>query len=95
MILARDLIDMIRDFPDDSNTLEYINSFAFSLARIFGTDSLINWDEIASICDQRYYSLKQGHPIPLDNTTLDALYEKTLGYIANHQPTLPTRPSVD
>lgn len=84
-ILARDMIDMIREYPDDADALEYINSFSFSLARIFEGDSLISWDEIASVCDQRYYSLRQDDPVPLDINALNKLYESALRHIEKNK----------
>jgi hypothetical protein len=94
-IMARDMIDMIRDNSENADILEYLNSFAFSLARIFENDSPINWDELASICDQRYYSLKSGEPLPLDVSALNTLYEHILSYIEKHQQVLPTQEATD
>ncbi len=65
-ILARDMIDMIRDYQDDADVLEYLESFAFSIARLMESGRAVNWDNIAGICDQRYYSLKQVDPVPLN-----------------------------
>lgn len=75
-ILARDTIDMIRGHVDDSNVLEYIDSLCFSVARILEDKSAVDWDALASICDQRYYSLKTGDPVLLDTAQLDTLYSK-------------------
>lgn len=65
-ILARDIIDMIRDYQDDADILEYLESFTSSIARLIESKRVVNWDNIAGVCDQRYYSLKQGKPIPLN-----------------------------
>lgn len=67
---------MIRDFADNAEVLEYLNGFCFSLARITEENDVVEWDSLASICDQRYFSLNQGDPKPLDAATLDALYNK-------------------
>ena len=57
-ILARDMIQMIREYADNSDVLEeYLDSFAFSLARGLENSSVVSWDNLASICDQRYYSM--------------------------------------
>ena len=72
-LLARDMICMIREYKDDQDVLEYMDMFAFSLARGLEEDSIVSWlwDDLSSICDQRYYSLKMNNPIPLDNELLD------------------------
>lgn len=70
-ILARDMIDMIRDYADNADVLEYLESFTSSIAHIVGESNVVNWLDIAGICDQRYYSLKQGTPIPLNTRLLD------------------------
>ena len=77
-ILARDTIDMIREYVDNADVLEYINSFCFSIARILERVSVVDWDLIASICDQRYYSLKNtpDNAMPLDVRKLDELYSR-------------------
>lgn len=76
MILARDIIDMIRKYKDDAAILEYLEGITFSLANIFeNKSSIINWYDIASVCDQRYYSLQQGDPIDLDTKILDRNYK--------------------
>lgn len=78
-ILARDTIDMIRDFADNSEVLEYIESLCFSIARILEKQSVVEWGELASICDQRYYSLKEygvADAKPLDVARLGSLYKK-------------------
>ena len=64
-ILARDMIQMIRENADNSDVLEYLDSFAFSLARGLEDSSVVSWD-LASICDQRYYSLNNNNPVPLN-----------------------------
>ena len=64
-ILARDMIQMIREYADNSDVLEYLDSFAFSLARGLEDSSVVSWDDIASI-DQRYYSLNNNNPMPLN-----------------------------
>ena len=64
-ILARDMIQMIREYADNSDVLEYLDSFAFSLARGLEDSSVVSWDDRASI-DQRYYSLNNNNPMPLN-----------------------------
>lgn len=71
-ILARDMIQMIRKHVDDADILEYLNSFAFSLARGLEDASVVSWDDIAGVCDQRYYSLKNNNPVPLNTELLDS-----------------------
>lgn len=70
-ILARDMIQMVRDNIDNSDVLEYLESFAFSLARGLEDTSVVSWDDIAGVCDQRYYSLKVNNPVPLNTALLD------------------------
>jgi hypothetical protein len=69
--LARDIIQMIREYKDDANVLEYLESFSVSIARMVEDTSSAVWNDIASICDQRYYSLKQGNPIEINVELLD------------------------
>jgi hypothetical protein len=80
-ILARDMIDMIREHVDDSDVLEYLESFAFSIARVLENVSTVDWDEIAGVCDQRYYSLKQNSPISMNTSLLDPIYRKCVNII--------------
>lgn len=70
-ILARDMIDMIRRYPNDASILAYLESFTSSIAQILNDRSIVNWYDIAGVCDQRYYSLNQGNPIPLNTALLD------------------------
>ena len=65
-ILARDMIQMIRENADNSDVLEYLDSFAFSLALGLEDSSVVSWDDLASVCDQRYYSLNNNNPVPLN-----------------------------
>ncbi len=69
--LARDIIDMIREYKDDANVLEYLERFSTSISRLVGSDAIVNWDDITGICDQRYYSIRQGEPIDLNIELLD------------------------
>lgn len=71
-ILARDMIQMIREYQDDAQVLEYLESFSSSIARLVENTDTVNWDDIASVCDQRYWSLKQENPIPLNDELLTA-----------------------
>ena len=75
-ILARDMIDMIRDYSDDADILEYDDSLCFSIARILEGNSVVAWDDISSICDQAWYAMKQGDTVEIDHNKLDALYDK-------------------
>ena len=49
---------MIRENADSSDTLEYLRSFAFSLARGLDDISVVSWDDIAGICDSGIIHLK-------------------------------------
>ncbi len=80
-ILARDTIDMIRRSEHNTIVLEYLEGVCFSLARIFETSSAIEWDTLASICDQRYSSLGSASEIALDVQLLDQLYEEYISKI--------------
>jgi hypothetical protein len=80
-ILARDMIDMIRDYVDDKDALEYLEAFTFSLARMLG-DSVVDWDRIAAVCDQRYWSMGGSGPTkPLDTDTLDRCERQIQRYL--------------
>jgi hypothetical protein len=70
-ILARDMIQMIRENADNYQELQYLEGFAFSLARGLEDTSVVSWDDIAGICDQRYYSLRNNNPVPLDTELLN------------------------
>lgn len=70
-ILARDMIQMIREYKDNANVLEYIESFASSVARLVESAEVTNWEDIAGVCDQRYYSLNHGTAIDLNADLLD------------------------
>ena len=41
-ILARDILDMMLDYGDDADALEYLDSIAFSIVRILEDDSVVN-----------------------------------------------------
>lgn len=69
--LARDIIQMIREYQDDANVLEYLESFSASIARMIESTAVVDWDDIAGICDQRYYSLQNGHPVNLNTELLN------------------------
>ena len=70
-ILARDMIQVIRENVDNYQVLEYLESFALSLARGLEDTSVVSWDDIAGVCDQRYYSLKNNNPVPFNFELLD------------------------
>ncbi|NLA43248.1 hypothetical protein GX865_03825 [Candidatus Saccharibacteria bacterium] len=89
-ILARDTIDMIRDYQNDTGVLEYLDSLCFSIARLVEGKSVVEWGDLASICDQRYYSLKQGEPVPIDTKMLNAMYTKYENRIQKNQKTQPS-----
>jgi|GEM_PF-293548 len=80
-ILARDMIDMIRHYPDNAGVLSYLESFASSIALLLDDKSIVNWYDIAGVCDQRYYSLNQGKPIPLNTTLLDECEKRLKPYL--------------
>lgn len=81
-ILARDMIQKIRENVDNQDVLEYLESFAYSLARGLEDASVVSWDDIAGICDQRYYSLKINNPVPLNTRLLDQCEQSIQYYLA-------------
>lgn len=85
-ILARDTIDFIRQYADDAEILQYLESLLFSIARIVGDDKAINWDDLAGICDQRYHSINSGDPIELNDELLTAIYNDSLRIINDSSP---------
>lgn len=80
-ILARDMIQMIRENADNYQVLQYLESFAFSLARGLEDASVVSWDDIAGVCDQRYYSLKVDNPVSLNTELLDSCEESIQSYL--------------
>lgn len=70
-ILARDVIRMIREYKDDANVLEYLEAFSFSIARLMDSATVVNWDDITGVCDQRYSSINKGELLDLNNKLLD------------------------
>jgi len=80
-ILARDMIQMIRENADNYQELQYLESFAFSLARGLEDSSVVSWDDIAGVCDQRYYSLKVDSPVPLNTELLDRCEKSIQSYL--------------
>lgn len=83
-ILARDMIQMIRENADNYKELQYLESFAFSLARGLEDTSVVSWDDVAGICDQRYYSLKNNNPVPLDTELLDRCERSIQSFLPRH-----------
>ena len=77
-ILARDTIQMIREYKDDANVLEYLEGFSSSIARLVDSTAVVNWDDIAGICDQRYFSINKGQPLDLNDKLLDQC-ERSIG----------------
>ena len=75
-ILARDTIDMIRDYSNNADILEYADSLCFSIARILEDKSVVAWDDISGMCDQVWYAMKQGDAVEIDRNKLDALYDE-------------------
>ena len=76
--MARDIIQMIREYKDDANVLEYLEGFSSSIARLVDSTAVVNWDDITGICDQRYFSLNAGEPLDLNNKLLDEC-ERAIG----------------
>ena len=72
---------MIRENADNYQELQYLESFAFSLARGLEDSSVVSWDDIAGVCDQRYYSLKVDSPVPLNTELLDRCEKSIQSYL--------------
>lgn len=81
-ILARDMIGMIREYSDNADVLEYLESFASSIAQIVDDGKVINWFDLAGICDQRYYSLLHNKHSPLNIELLDKCEQQIKPYLA-------------
>lgn len=76
------MIDMIREYSDDANVLEHLDSFAMSLAYMTDFKGPIPWMNIAGVCDQRYYSMKHNDkPIPLNTKLLDECEKQIQPYL--------------
>lgn len=88
-ILIRDMIDMAREYKNDSNILEYISSFCFVLDEIFDECKVknkdIDWNEIFSYYDQKYYNLSQGDKVKIDEARIDKIYDTAVQIIKKNQ----------
>lgn len=80
-ILARDMIQMIEEYQDNPEVLEYLSSFAFSIARGVEDKTVVSWDDIAGTSDQRYYSIQNGDPIKLDEQLLQKSKDSIKPYL--------------
>lgn len=71
LILARDIIDMAREYSDDCRVLEYLQDFAFCIARMTDGDknNIVDWDTIHSVLDQAWHNND-----PRAITQLDTVY---------------------
>ena len=69
--LAQDIIHAARVYHSDAQALEYLADFAFSLARWLNDTSVVEWDNIHSVCEQRYVSLQSGSETCFDENMLD------------------------
>lgn len=83
-ILARDMIQMIRENANNYQVLQYLEGFAFSLARGLEGSFVVAWGDIAGVCDQRYYSLKVNNPVPLNGELLDRCKQSIQAYLPKH-----------
>lgn len=86
-ILARDMIDMAREYGDDANALEYISSMCFTLYMLFEDDPTIDWHELFSIYDNKYYSLQQEGMSRVDESSVDKIRCKAIEIIKTHEKT--------
>ena len=68
--LAQDIIHAARAYHSDAQALEYLADFAFSLARWLNDASVVEWDNIHSVCEQRYVSLQSGSETCFDENML-------------------------
>ena len=78
--LAQDIIHAARAYHSDAQALEYLADFAFSLARWLNDASVVEWDNIHSVCEQRYVSLQSGSGTCFDENMLG----RCEAYIAKH-----------
>ena len=69
--LAQEIIHAARAYHSDAQALEYLADFAFSLARWLNDASVVEWDNIHSVCEQRYVSLQSGSETCFDENMLD------------------------
>ena len=69
--LAQEIIHAARAYHSDAQALEYLADFAFSLARWLNDTSVVEWDNIHSVCEQRYVSLQSGSETCFDENMLD------------------------
>lgn len=68
--LAQEIIHAARVYHSDGRALEYLADFAFSLARWLNDASVVEWDNIHSVCEQRYVSLQSGSETCFDENML-------------------------
>lgn len=68
--LAQEIIHAARVYHSDAQALEYLADFAFSLARWLNDASVVEWDNIHSVCEQRYVSLQSGSETCFDENML-------------------------
>ncbi len=57
LLIARDIIDMARDYAGDYDVLEYLSNICFNLGQMHDGDDAtcpVDWDGLFSILDEAY-----------------------------------------
>lgn len=89
-ILARDIIDMIIEYQEHIDVLDYLEGFTFSLDMIHeGSDEdigAVDWGEINTLCHLRVHELEDDgySQRDFDQTGLDKLQQKYQMWIDRH-----------
>lgn len=84
-ILVRDIIDMAREYKDDANVIEYISNFCFQLGLISEECGValknINWCDVFSHYDERYYKLSQKGTSVVDESAVNKVYDYAVSLV--------------
>lgn len=88
-VLARDMIDMARDYERDTDVLEYVSRMCFTLFMLFEKDPnhTIDWHGIYRVYDQKYYDLKADGSTTADEASIEKIYTKAIQIIESHSKT--------
>lgn len=89
-ILMRDIIGMYRDYSNDSDAVEYLSSFVFTISNIVQDNNLddqrLDWNLLFGFLDKRYHGLKYNLDSEIDEVKMNDLYVKAKGIIEDNLP---------